>query len=89
MDKKQKKKIFKENLSKVADKAANISMVVLFLVMLFAVGYVLIKDAPFIPIIAVVCLLLIFVIAEGKTLIDIRKAEKSLHQRQNKEKEKD
>lgn len=31
MDKKQKKKIFEENLSKVADKAANISMVVLFL----------------------------------------------------------
>jgi Na+/citrate or Na+/malate symporter len=89
MDKKQKKKIFEENLSKVADKAANISMVVLFLVILFVVGYVLIKDAPFIPIIAMVCLLLIFVIAEVKTLIDIRKTEKSLYQRQNKEKKKD
>lgn len=89
MDKKQKKQLFKENFIDVGDKIINITLVLMLVVLIIATICFLAVKALWFLLIVVGLVVVVFVIAEIKTLIDIHKFTKSSSQRQNKEKKKD
>ena len=89
MDKKQKKKLFLENLVDIGGKIIDISLVIAFVVIASVVFYFLAVKALWFLLTVVGLVAAVVVIAEIKTLIDIHKFTKSSTQRQNKEKKKD
>ena len=89
MDKKKKKKLFKENFIDVGNTIIDITLVLMLVVIVVLVIAFLAVKALWFLLTVVGLVAAVVVIAEIKTLIDIHKFTKSSSQRQNKEKKKD
>ena len=89
MDKKQKKKLFLENLVDIGDKIIDVSLVIAFVVIVSVVFYFLAVKALWFLMTIAGLVMAVAITAGIRTLIDIHKSTKSSNQRQNKEKKKD
>lgn len=89
MDKKQKKKLFLENLVDIGDKIIDVSLVIAFVVIVSVVFYFLAVKALWFLMTIAGLVMAVAITAGIRTLIDIHKSTKSSTQRQNKEKKKD